>query len=145
MVLKSNIGKLVKGVIFILLVMLFSCEEIKTIVINCSKCTLDEPRVAETEIKLNPDGYSSVLVTIYEGNVEDSINYSSFWVNSNSTTCSLPLNKKFSFSAKYYSAGRDTYYCINSTTVHIKYIEDQCDSPCYMIYDNVVNLRILHH
>jgi hypothetical protein len=145
MVLKLNIGRVIRWTTFFLLVLLFSCEEIKTAVINCSKCTTEEPESAEVELKLNPDGYNNILVTIYEGNVEDSIKRISFWTSNNSTSCTLPLNKKFSFVARYYSSDRNYYYCINSTTVHVKYIEDQCDDPCYVIYDNIVNLRLFHH
>lgn len=144
MVLIKNRSKLLKGIIFVFLVLLFSCEAIKTTIIDCSKCTIDEPKETSVEIKLNPDGYSSALLTVYEGNIEDSTVYVSFWTNSNTTTCTLPLNKKFSFTARYYTAGRNYYYVVNSTTVHVKYVQDQCDNPCFILYDNVVNLRLLH-
>ena len=144
MVLKRNITRVLRITAFSMLVMLFSCEEIKTALIDCSKCSAVEPKTAVAEIKLNPDGHSAVLVTIYEGNVEDSIKYESFWTSTKSTSCTLPLNKKFSFVARYYTTARDFYYCFNSTTMHVKYEEDQCDDPCYYVYDNIVNLRLFY-
>ncbi|MGD0341365.1 MAG: hypothetical protein ABSA76_06635 [Bacteroidales bacterium] len=141
MVLKKYIRILSGTLLFIVFVLLFSCEEIQTLIINCSNCKTDEPTTAEIEIKLSSNDWQTVI-NIYEGNLEDSILYRSLTTNAESTTCSLPLNKKFTFTARYYKVGGKYYYAVNSTTAHVKYIEDQCDEPCYLVYDNTVNLKL---
>jgi hypothetical protein len=141
MVLNKNIKTVSGALIFIFMVLLFSCEDLATLVVDCSKCKADEPSEAEIDIKLS-DSYSPIVINIYEGNLEDSILYRSIATTEKSTTYSLPLNKKFTFTAKYYKAGGEYYYAVNSITAHVKYIEDQCDNACYFVYDNTVNLRL---
>ena len=141
MVLKKNIKTVSGALIFIFMVLLFSCEDIATLVVDCSKCKADEPSEAEIDIRLS-DSYSPIAINIYEGNLEDSILYRSFTTIGKSTTYSLPLNKKFTFTAKYYKVSGEYYYAVNSTTAHVKYIKDQCDNACYFVYDNTVNLRL---
>ena len=141
MVLNKNIKTVSGALIFIFMVLLFSCEDLATLVVDCSKCKADEPSEAEIDIKLS-DSYSPIVINIYEGNLEDSILYRSIATTEKSTTYSLPLNKKFTFTASYYIAGGEYYYAVNSITAHVKYIEDQCDNACYFVYDNTVNLRL---
>jgi hypothetical protein len=141
MVLNKNIRKMTGTLLFVFFVLLFSCEEIQPLIINCSKCKNDEPVNAEIEIKLSTFN-SPTHIKIYEGNLEDSILYSSLSTYESSATIALPLNKKFTFTARYYQAGGNYYYAVNSTIAHVKYTEDQCDNPCYYIYDNTVNLKL---
>jgi hypothetical protein len=140
MVLNKYIKTASGAFIFIIMVLMFSCEDIATLAIDCTKCKADEPSDAEVEIKVS-DGYSPLVINIYEGNLEDSILYRSIATTGKSTTYSLPLNKKFTFTAGYYKAGK-YYYAVNSITARVKYIENQCDNACYFVYDNTVNLRL---
>jgi hypothetical protein len=141
MVLNKYIKSASGALIFIIMMLMFSCEDLATLVIDCSKCKADEPSNAEVDIKLS-DGYNPVIINIYEGNLEDSVLYRSIAITGKSTTYSLPLNKKFTFTARYHKTGGEYYYAVNSITAHVKYIENQCDNACYFIYDSTVNLRL---
>jgi hypothetical protein len=140
MVLKKYIRPVSATLIFLAMVMLFSCEDI-TLVLDCSKCNTDEPSDAEIAIKVS-SSYNEVLINIYEGNLDDSILYKTITAYGSSASCTLPLNKTFAFSARYFTSYGDIYYVINSITPHVKYVEDQCDEPCYFIYNNTVNLKL---
>jgi hypothetical protein len=142
MVLNKYIKTVSGALIYILMVLLFSCEDMATLVIDCSKCKADEPSDAVVDIKLSDSYNTPTIINIYEGNLEDSILYRSLTTTGKSTTFSLPLNKKFTFTARYYIAGGEYYYAVNSITPHVKHIENQCDNACYFVYDNTVNLRL---
>jgi hypothetical protein len=141
MVLNKYIKMASGALIFIIMVLMFSCEDLETLAIDCATCKADEPSNAEVEIKLSV-GYNPIIINIYEGNLEDSILYRSITISGKSTTYLLPLNKKFTFTAKYNQTGGKYYYAVNSITAHVKYIENQCDNACYFVYDNTVNLRL---
>lgn len=119
----------------------FSCEDSEIVIVNCNECTKDEPQKATVNIKISPE-YTGVQVNIYEGNLEDSIVYSSFKWSAGSTTCSVTINKKYTFTAKYHTSDGKDYIVVDSTTPKVKYTPDQCTDPCYYIYDNVVNLKL---
>jgi hypothetical protein len=141
MVLKKNIRILSGTLFFIFFVLLFSCRNMEYLVFNCDECKKDEPSDAEIEIKLS-DNYSEIRINIFEGNLEDSILYKTITTVSNSTYCTLPLNKTFTFAARYHSLSGNQYIAVNSITPHVRYVKDQCDEPCYFIYDKKVNLRL---
>jgi hypothetical protein len=140
MVLKKHIRPVSVTIIFLLMVMLFSCEDL-TLVLDCSKCKTDEPSDAEIDIKISTS-YNEVRINIYEGNLDDSILYKTITTNSSNSSCTLPLNKTYTFAAQYFTSYGDIYNVINSITPHVKYVEDQCDEPCYFVYNNTVNLKL---
>jgi hypothetical protein len=141
MVLKKYIRAASRAIIFIFMVLLFSCENIQDIFINCSECKTDEPSDAQIEIKLSSN-YSEIRINIFEGNLEDSILYKTITTVYNSTYCTLPLNKTFTFAARYLSLSGNQYIAVNSITPHVKYVKDQCNEPCYFVLNNKVNLRL---
>jgi hypothetical protein len=141
MVLKKNIRAASRAIILVFMVLLFSCENLQDNFLNCSECKLDEPSDAEIEIKLS-DNYSEIRINIFEGNLEDSILYKTITTVSNSTYCTLPLNKTFTLAARYLSSSGNQYIAVNSITPHVRYVKDQCDEPCYFIYNKKVNLRL---
>lgn len=141
MVLKKNIRAASRAIILVFMVLLFSCENLQDNFLNCSECKLDEPSDAEIEIKLS-DNYSEIRINIFEGNLEDSILYKTITTVSNSTYCTLPLNKTFTLAARYLSSSGNQYIAVNSIIPHVRYVKDQCDEPCYFIYNKKVNLRL---
>ena len=141
MVLKKNIRAASRAIILVFMVLLFSCENLQDNFLNCSECKLDEPSDAEIEIKLS-DNYSEIRINIFEGNLEDSILYKTITTVSNSTYSTLPLNKTFTLAARYLSSSGNQYIAVNSITPHVRYVKDQCDEPCYFIYNKKVNLRL---
>lgn len=131
-----------KSLIFLLLVLCFSCEKLPYYLVNCdgNDCTVNKPINTELEIKLEKDG-DAVLVNIYEGILEDSTLYYSLWTRSSSATCTVALNKTYTVTATYYYE-EGTYIAVNSITPSVRYVRDMCEDPCYHVYDKVVNLKL---
>jgi hypothetical protein len=141
MVLKKKLKAASKALVFVFMVLLFSCENLQVNLLNCSECVKDEPSSAEINVKLTSNG-NQILVKIYEGNLEDSLLYKSFAAIGKTATYSLPLNKTFTFTAIYFSVSGKQYITVNSITPRVRYVKDQCDEPCYFVYDNSINLRL---
>ena len=127
--------------IFILLVFCFSCEKIGLYLVNCPDCTADEPTNAELDIRLDLNEFALTDINIYEGLLEDSILYASFRSGTISTTYQVPLNKKFTVTAKYHIGG-NIYIAVDSAFPRVKYDKVSCQDPCYYIYDKALNLGL---
>ena len=133
--------KFIKILLLAILIISFSCEE-QGLFVKCSECTAEEPVTTELEIKLDYGLYgAATLVNVYEGNLEDSILYHSYNVSGPSTTVPVNLNKKYTITATYYIAG-NYYITVDSATPRVKYTRDQCDDPCYFVYDRIIDLRL---
>ena len=141
MVLRNRIRLLSGAVIFLSIVILFSCEDLKHLV-DCSKCKTDEPSTADIRVKVSTGFYDPVVINIYEGFLEDSILFKSVITTSPGVTINLPLNKTYTISAGYMTTAGHSYNVINSLTPRVRYVADQCNEPCYMIYDDVINLKL---
>jgi hypothetical protein len=129
---------------FLILAFLLSCED-TALLINCEDCNEEEPQEATLEIKLedNPVNFSpSVLVSIYEGNIEDNALLTSFRTFGSSSSYSVVLNKKYSVTATYLTNNGTTYIAVDSATPKVRYEKSQCDEKCYFVYDKVIDLRI---
>ncbi len=125
--------------IFVILVVLLSCEE-KGWFVKCEDCLPDEPKSANLNIKLSQPQVP-ILVKIYEGKLEDSVLYHSDLTTWSDYTIDVPLNKKYAVTATYI-IGDKKYVAVSSADPRVKYAEDQCDEPCYYVYGTDVNLRI---
>jgi hypothetical protein len=133
--------KIIKLVSIAAIMVLFSCEE-SGIITKCPDCTTEEPTTATLEVKLDLSFYSqTVKVEVYEGNIEDSVLFRTVYVVRSKTEFEVPLNKKYTLTAKYYIPG-DYYVAIDSATPKVKYDKDQCDDPCYFVYDRIIDLRL---
>ena len=133
---------LIRILLFFITVFLFSCEE-QGFFVKCPDCTTEEPVKTELVVKLDIGYYGApILVSVYEGNLEDSVLYSSSQGSGTEIKIPVTLNKKYTVTAKYYYP--DNYYVtVDSATPKVRYDKDQCDDPCYFVYDRVVNLRLL--
>lgn len=133
--------KYIKLLFFAGLVLCLSCED-QGLIVKCPDCTSDEPTKADLQIKLEP-GYMGYPTTIkvYEGNLEDSVLYTTVSVSATYTTISVSLNKKYTITADYYEPG-NYYVAVDSATPRVKFEKKQCDNPCYFIYDKSVDLRL---
>lgn len=133
---------ILKLFLLVILVLSFSCEE-QGFFVKCADCTSEEPVNTNLEIKLDlsSNGYYT-LINIYEGNLEDSILYTSQQTNiTYFLKVSVAINKKYTVTATYFIP--DNYYtAIDSATPRVKYEKDQCDDPCYFVYDKVIDLRL---
>jgi hypothetical protein len=131
------------GIFFSLFIIVLSCDE-KLLLIKCADCIETEPVEATLQVKL--DDYIGGIpvsseVRIYQGNIEDSILFGRYSVNYNLFEQTVPINEKYTVSATY-NNGKATYIAIDSATPRVRYDTQQCDNPCYYVYDNKVNLRI---
>jgi len=138
MVLKFMNG-LIRIFIFILIAVSFSCED-RGWIADCSECTSFEPWEGYLVVKLTGNE-SPVMVSVYEGEVEDSVLYAFAEIEGEKYTPGINLNKKYTVTATY-NIGNKTYIAIDSAIPKVRYTEDQCEDPCYFIYDRVIDLRI---
>lgn len=128
------------------LIFLLSCEE-KGWIVKCPDCTEEEPEYAKLTIKFDLHTSSMNLrINVYEGELEDNVLYKELVSTGgkNSTIVSVPVNKKYTVTATY-SKGADTYTAVDSAFPRIKYDEEQCDNPCYYVYDTKIDLKLKYY
>ncbi|MFA5818927.1 MAG: hypothetical protein WC854_06575 [Bacteroidales bacterium] len=134
--------KILRIIFLLILVISFSCEEHGLFFILCSECTAEEPLKANLEIKLSRVyNYTTTTGKIYEGNLEDSILYKTFETTGTKTSLWVSINKKYTVTARYYIS-ENWYYVVNSVTPRVRYDKENCNDPCYFVYDRVVDLRL---
>jgi hypothetical protein len=127
--------------LYLILVFCFSCEE-QGLIVNCKDCTEEEPEKTFLEVKKDKD-YSGnlILINVYEGNLEDSILYTSQISTFINSSISVTINKKYTVTGTYLINGNN-YIVVDSATPRVKYNKDECDEPCYYVYDKVIDLRL---
>jgi len=135
--------KFMKNVIRILFlitcIICFSCED-KGWFTECSDCTKDEPGNAVLHIKIK-ETEMQVKLNIYEGELEDSVLYSSAFPAGSVYNISVVLNKKYTVTATYFIDG-NTYTAVDSATPRVRFTETQCEEACYFVYDRELDLRL---
>ncbi len=123
------------------LVIFFSCEK-QGLFVKCPECLSDEPVDTDLEVKVDiTDKEPSVLINIYEGNLEDSVLYVSYTAIKSISYTTVNLNKQYTVTASYFRSGIK-YIAVDSATPGVRYDKNQCDNPCYFVYDHVVNLKL---
>ena len=132
-----------KVILLLFIVVLFSCEE-QGIFVKCPDCTVDEPVIIQLELKLdiNHNG-GPTIIKVYEGNLEDSVLYSSYSPSGTQAMIPVTINKKYTVTATYYVPG-NYYIAVDSATPRVRYDKEQCDDPCYFVYDRIIDLRLKH-
>jgi hypothetical protein len=131
--------RMIIGSLFILIVISMSCEK-KGWFVKCRDCTQEEPALAVLNVKLD-DPQTPITINIYEGEIDDSVLYHTDEITWPEYTIEVPLNKKYTATATYNIDG-SKYIAVDSAIPRVKYTEDQCDEPCYYVYDTDLNLRI---
>lgn len=129
-----------KILLFVALIFCFSCED-QGLIVRCPDCVADEPVTTDLDIKLGSSPGYITTVNVYEGNIEDSVIYSSVKTTSSSASIKVTLNKKYSVTASYYENG-NYYVAVDSATPRVRFEKSQCDNPCYFVYDRILNLRL---
>jgi len=143
MVLEKCIKKLPVLVLFISLAVMVSCED-QGFTVKCPDCLADEPTDVVLDIKIDPSPIGNeTKITVYEGNLEDNIVYWTVTLNADGTSVRASLNKKYTVTATYNKSG-NYYTAVDSATPRVRYEKNQCDNPCYFVYDNSVDLRLKH-
>jgi hypothetical protein len=132
---------IIKILLSVVFIFFFSCED-QSLIIKCPDCTADEPVKTNLDVKMDPPYFgNSILINVYEGNIEDSVLYDSFQASGSQTTIPVTINKKYTVTATYYIS--DNYYiAVDSATPRVKFDKTQCDNPCYFVYDKKIDLRL---
>jgi hypothetical protein len=136
---------IVRLFLFVILSFCFSCEEYP-IFIKCNDCTETEPVQTSLELKFDVNyNQTPIIIKVYEGDLEDSVLFKTYYVYGTSTTISdITINKKYTVTATYYIP--DNYYItVDSALPKVKYVKDLCENPCYYVYDRVIDLRLKYH
>jgi len=131
----------IKIFLLLFIVMLFSCEK-QGLIVKCPDCIATEPVNIWFDVKLDANYYGSTTkINVYEGYLEDSILYKTYNSTGSSITIPVTINKLYTLTATYYIPG-DYYIVVDSATPRVRYEKNQCDNPCYFVYDKVVDLRM---
>jgi hypothetical protein len=86
--------------------------------------------------------YGSLKVNVYEGNIEDSVLFASLTASRvESLSVFVKINKMYSATVTYFIDG-NYYVAVDGATPRVTFSEDQCDEPCYYIYDRKIDLRL---
>jgi len=133
--------KILSKIILVTIILFcFSCED-KGLIVKCADCLNEEPGDAVLDIKLDSDSSTETIVNVYEGNIEDSVLYTTLKTFNSSASVKVTLNKKYTVTATY-KEQNDLYVAIDSATPRVRFEKSQCDKPCYFIYNKVLDLRI---
>ena len=125
----------------ILSVFSFSCEE-QPFFVKCDECVIDEPLNADLKMKLSSSNYGvATIINVYIGNLEDKILYHTIQTSSTETSIKVTLNQFYTVTATYKKDGT-SYIAVDAAAPRVTYNKDQCDDPCYYIYDKEVDLRL---
>lgn len=117
-----------------------SCEDVN--LYNCEDCLTTEPSTCFLDIKLSESynqSYESHII-VYQGKVEDNIIIDDRYTD-NDFVLEVSLNKEYSVKSST-TRGGVLYVTINSVTPKITYQEDYCETPCYFVNDNKLDMRI---
>jgi hypothetical protein len=137
-------NKIIPYLIVAALLVLFSCDE-KPVFVNCNECVADEPLTAGIKIKLEAETGNWVLINVYRGAIEDSVLVDTITTDSVDYTYTGEVNTKYTFTAEYHIVSGKIIVAVDTAWPRVKYEKQQCQDPCYFIYDNNVNLRIKYH
>lgn len=132
----------IRGLFFLVMVIFFSCSK-QNLFINCEDCIELEPVEAVINIKLDTyeSGSMPVNIRVYQGFIEDSLLQSEYTIDQFPLVISVAINKQYTITATY-TRSNIKYTAIDSATPRVRYEPDKCDTPCYFIYDNKIDLRI---
>jgi hypothetical protein len=120
----------------------FSCQD-QGVIVKCPDCTSDEPVETNLDIKFDANfSRNPIFFELYEGNLEDSVLNSSYYVIGSVIKASVTLNKKYTVKISYTSDSGTKFVAVDSTTPVVKYEQNQCDDPCFFVYNKTLDLRL---
>jgi hypothetical protein len=134
--------KLVKYIFLLVLLLIFSCEK-KGLLVVCQDCTIDEPFETTLKVKLGGNDFnlSTTEIKLYEGNLEDNLLKNIYNTEMTYMEVTVSINKKYTLTATYSIDGK-TYITVDSATPKVRYESEQCQDPCYFVYDRKIDLRL---
>lgn len=129
----------------VLLTFCFSCEKQALLLVDCNECREQEPSRTNITIQLDRGVSGPTEIKVYEGYLEDNILYDTSTTSNTEISVSVHLNKMYTITAAYEMLNGDVYIVVDSVFPKVKYEENQCESPCYFVYGNKVNMRLKYH
>lgn len=129
--------------LFLILSLLFSCEGEK-LFIDCSECKSSIPTKAKITVRMDDSDSGNREIVVFEGNLEDNIIFTSLATAFDRTEVLLPVNKKYTIIA-IYPEEEPECIAVDSVYPRVGFDEDQCDDPCYYLYDTSVNLKLRYN
>jgi len=134
-----NYKRAVSGsAVFLLMAILSSCDEV--LFVNCSECVSHE--LEEANIKISHDPYvAGVDITVYSGSLKDSVIFGSYRTYAKTSYIRVLLNNCYTVTAEYNIEGK-RYVAINTVMPRVTLEEEQCNDPCYFVYNRDVDLRL---
>ncbi|MCU0378294.1 MAG: hypothetical protein MUC78_08540 [Bacteroidales bacterium] len=127
--------------ITLIMLLLHSCQGPGYV--PCNECKEQYPSRIYLEIDLaNPSETPvSILVTVYEGPIDDNIVLYEFTTAAQTYLLDALLYKDYTVSARYVYNGK-TYIAVDTATPSIHFEEETCEVPCYYVYNNKIDLRL---
>ena len=138
----KNIHSVIKSlVLFSVMTVFASCEEMS--LPPCEECYEDAPTEVTIDITLFNKYIAQCDITpvieIFDD--DNKILITSFTATSDCHSPSLPVDRRYIFSASFRINGK-TYYASDSVTPKIKYNKSECEYSCYYIQNKEVNLAL---
>ena len=131
------------------MLILFSCEE--GYLTDCSECKAGAPEDASLEILIGYPHHTvlNMVVTIYDGTIEDNIvivryNYGDLYADGDlypERRVVVVLYKNYTATAEFTYNGQK-YLTMAAICPKVRYEKNACDDPCYYVYDNILDLRL---
>lgn len=138
--MQTGIRLYIKLLSLVVFTLLFSCET--PLYVDCEECYADQPVDCIVEILVGNDygAYNSVDVVIYFGRMEDGVIVNTFKTSYSANFRAL-INNEYTIVATTLADGRE-YRAVNSVKPEYQLIEGMCEEDCYIIRDNVVNMKL---
>ena len=141
----NEMKKILLYIFIIFFTVFFSCDE-TAFLVNCHDCYPDEPESATLVLKLDKNFSGGLqpaaVVRIYLGNIEDKTVLNTFYVSHRNWEIDVALNRKYTITATYTDNHGTKYTAVDTAYPRVKYEKNQCENPCYYVYDRFVNLTI---
>jgi hypothetical protein len=130
-------------IIFVLILTSFmSCEDNRSLVVDCSECYSIEPDSGDLVIYLTIESpYLSVPLTIYKDQVDDDhIEYMDT-AYSNPYYLYVDLDEYYSVKAEY-STGTSTIYAVDGAKIKTRFVTESCEYDCWVITGGILNVKL---
>jgi hypothetical protein len=140
-----RIRLLLVGIAVIALAILACDEKVFTGKVDCATCYQEEPEWDTLFVHLTfTDSIDEIPLVLYVGNYEENnIDYiDTAWVeNGNPYWVTVDVDKEYSVRAEYRLPDK-TIYAVDGTRLQTKRVTDVCETECWVIVDNTLDLKI---
>jgi len=119
---------------------LFSCDALYYI--DCNDCISIEPASCQVEVIIGAGSNQDIPfdITVYLGKIEDGIVIDTFTSNYSGTFNAL-INNEYSATAVAVINDKE-YRVVNSTTPVTELVQGMCETDCFTIKKNSIDLRL---